>query len=1743
MRRLSAWLLTASLLLSNTSILHVTAADLEDTGQSDVLAIQEVSEQANESQNAGIIWEYAPDHATGGLELTISNSLPLKRSLDITVKVINTNQKLVDEKKITVKSTDESELVVFEKLQSGTYTIVVSAPGFADYRQEIVVNGTVESAEIYTSLLNLGEEQKTDSYQKGKAHPGVYLIGDVDGDGKLTEADKEAIMDAAAGIGNTENADLNGDGIVDITDLQYFTNSWKQMNQIDTQATFCSRVSPEAVKVQTSENTKTEGDLQTLLSGNGGVSLTLQNGREISAENPIEVGFALQSKAQESAGEYTEVEEIGITTGTNGIQSGAVILETSEGEQTFEIENGTVKNPSSRTAAESEIGTQSSETTLKIDLGGKVAVKRVTIRITGAKGNSNLVEISKVEFLNHTENRIPEPDMDIPKNLSYVGEDGSFTLNWEESKNVTAYEVEISSSDKTEVVRTAATTWKVTSFNGKELVSRQKYKVRVQAVNGTWKSGYSDAIQAMTKLETRPDAPDYVKAVGAYKRINVSWKQMDATDGYYVYYREKGTKDYIKSAQLTEMSYEISGLKDKTSYEIYVTGVNEIGESAPSLIAEAATTSVTPAKLPLYKVINESKGTGVLTTHIVSAKQPRGNMVNSTLDSADSAFGVVDDDYNSYFQIADWDEGAYYPEEGKGIHITFDQKYKMNYITFAEAEDLGSYGKASVYYYDEEQKETIAAVVSGIVQKTDANGRKYYAIKLAEPIETNRIRVGVARTGNYRNIVIAEMKFYYYDSLEDDVNALYADDLHTQLKSDVTLKKIEELQKRLDTVDEQSGEYHPEREAIQKVLDNAKGILETPLGEKINISSKITAAKDKHLGFDGLNAWQPLGVSAYAGEQIVVYVGHNSLKTGANTSLRLIATQYHSESSNVSQTIANLKVGRNEVTIPKLQSLAAESGGSLYVEYTGNNEKDQYAVRVSGGVKIPVLNLYGVESEAERTSKITTYISELEAHVNNLENHHNNHHKTAVEGTGAKYDYDEKNCIAGATDIVLDQMMYSVSAKQILNAVSPKATSDSAKILNQSLKAMDDMMELFYQHKGLTAQDETSEKNRMPSQHLNIRYMRMFAGAFMYAAGNHIGIEWDSVGSLVTSEPLQSQNGKYVSGNLFGWGIAHEIGHNINQNAYEVAEITNNYFAQLTTARDTNESVRFKYEDVYEKVTSNTIGRSDNVATQLAMYWQLHLAYDRGYNFKTYETYEEQFNKLFYARVDTYARDTSCAPQPKDIELTLGKDTDQNFMRLASAAAEKDLSEFFVRWGMMPNEETLAYVQQFEKEDRAIYYTNDDNRVYEIENGVSGKLSGMDAVASSSTAVASKNGSNEVELTIQANSSVDTKVVAGYEIARYTYEGGKASRQVVGFAPVSDESGVVKWLDHVSGLNNRVITYEVKAVDRFGYYSLEKEIGKVRISHDGSLDKTMWSVTTNMISEDDAAMDATEKDPCEPTKKPAITRVIDNDYNDNTYVGKAEKEDAFITIDLKQSQAVCGLKYKVTDGEVIRKFTIEVSEDGKQWTKVREDSFEDKTGSHTMYFQNEKEDPWVATYDASYVRLTVKDSKGKNVAITELDILGPSGDSICLGESEENQHNFVGILSKAYEYESGKTIPKGSLVFVGGYKGNPAYNVVLLYDEDGNIIGGQAEDGSINAEQIILAEVPEDGLLGEVSDGTWIYWIEPDKEGNLPTVTGKIRAELYRVDNAMTNNGQRLVSDTLPMEVPDTLGNIELGTE
>ena len=77
-----------------------------------------------------------------------------------------------------------------------------------------------------------------------------------------------------------------------------------------------------------------------------------------------------------------------------------------------------------------------------IDLGTQVAVKQISINVTANRGNKNISEIAKIEFLNNVYKEVPAPNMNIPtiKTLetSTKLHDERITISWEAQPNVTS---------------------------------------------------------------------------------------------------------------------------------------------------------------------------------------------------------------------------------------------------------------------------------------------------------------------------------------------------------------------------------------------------------------------------------------------------------------------------------------------------------------------------------------------------------------------------------------------------------------------------------------------------------------------------------------------------------------------------------------------------------------------------------------------------------------------------------------------------------------------------------------------------------------------------------------------------------------------------------------------------------------------------------------------------------------------------------------------------------------------------------------------------------------------------------------------------------------------------------------------------------------------------------------------------------------------------------------------------------
>ncbi|MCI9532243.1 MAG: carbohydrate-binding protein [Lachnospiraceae bacterium] len=1734
------------------------AAGLPDAGREDASQPDTAKKAGTSDLEASAAQEGEGDDPIieSALEVEVRKSDLFPYQGDVTVQVSGGSQEIPSQ---TLGFGGESFKTAKFVLSPGEYSLSVRAKGFAGYTQAVKVE------EDSVSKLRISPERIVlDQHTYGWLRP-----GDVDGDGNISQNDTKAVLDAIRKGQDTAGCDINGDGRVDIADLQFVVQSLNEKQDAALEVQKNIRVQ----QVQTVEGTTMEGNIEDLLNKTGSVGLKPANPEaEISPQNPVGLEFALADDNADPADipivggmtiyaplEVEDGEDISsaIADGNATVayvdETGAdkelqLPLSVPEAAQAYAVRQTGIRMGLRAAAVEPSV-TVEPDGSLVLDFGTQIAVKRVTITITGTKKTEPLVNIAKVEFVNDMENRIPAPQLDIPTLNALVPGDKCLTASWSRQTNVTGYEVYISgpvkgsSANESQIIPVSVPEHMIGKINDKDMQNFKKYTVKVRSVNGEWRSPWSKEQIGEPKPQKLPAAVDNVTARGDYRSILLSWKDMDDSNGYMVYYKKYDEPDTAYrpvvegfqetkegTGKLDNNNYTITGLEDNVKYAIYVKGWNELGWGPHSLVATAETIDIAMPELPDYKLLNTSKGEGKVSDHIAGASyggSGGAHMVDSPLDEGvkNSAWGLVDNNYGSYWMKQDWDDGVSYEARDKGVTITLDQDYQMNYLAFAAVGNQTAITGTKIWYCNSANPTKEQYMGARPIRRTDTYGNVYYLVKFDATVTANKVRLCIGTTYT-RLLKMGEIRFYRYDSLEDDIMGLYTDEMHTTLRSDVTESTIKALEDRLEIPDKESGEKHPLYQELKLEINTAREILNSNLAPSFEVDNQITAQKDRHLGFGGLNPWQPLGKVAYTGERLLVYVGHNTKRTGDSTNLQLVFTQHHSEANALAKTV-NLRIGRNEITVPQITSNDFERGGQLYVAYTGNSAADKYAIRISGASDIPSLIVNGKTGEA-RTAAIRDYVQKLERYVGTIQAGHEEKHK-GNKNENVDYDYDQTNCILNATDIMMDEMMYSVPATQIWAGI--QNAGDKVTKLDNALKAMEDAMTLFYHHKGLSDSAGTAKgNNALPSQHLNIRYMRMFAGAFMYASGNHIGVEY---GSTV----LSSQN----SMSSFGWGIAHEIGHDINQGTYAVAEVTNNYFAQLLTGKE-----RYTYENVYKKVTSGTIGRASNVFTQLALYWQLHLAYDNQKDDQhVYGTYQDQFDNLFFARVDTYSRNPAKAPQAG---LALNGGTEQNLMRLACAAANKNILPFFERWGMVPDEATIAYAQKYgEPETKALYYITPDARNYRVDNPETPEaptVKGKDAVTASVSAQ-----SNQVKVNIKTNQ--DANLILGYEISRSMVSNGVKETKVVGFAPIQTAASTV-YTDTIYSINNRVMSYEVRAVDKYLNYSNPTDAGSAKIQTEGIIDKSDWTIETTMVSADDVDIELDEEDPDggfnsnggAPGKKVnSIERVLDNDRTDaGTYTGTCTGT-ATITVDMHKSEQVTALKYL---GDALKQVTVEVSQDGTAWTEAKKDyTGLTGTGEQTIWMdslteEGDRRPDFIGTYDARYVRLTItpadtaaqEEGGGSRVSIREIEICGPSGDNLEFMTSADGQP-AVGKLAADYKYgdQAGDVIPAGSLIFTGTYKGNPAYNVVILYDTEGNVIGAKGTE--VHAAQVIFAEVPEHGELGETSNGTWVYYVEPGQwdEKTLSSIKG-VRGELYRVDNALTLEGERIVSDTQVISIP-----------
>jgi hypothetical protein len=917
----------------------------------------------------------------------------------------------------------------------------------------------------------------------------------------------------------------------------------------------------------------------------------------------------------------------------------------------------------------------------------------------------------------------------------------------------------------------------------------------------------------------------------------------------------------------------------------------------------------------------------------------------------------------------------------------------------------------------------------------------------------------------YSAVSLSELMFMEYDpahSLPDNIAALFANELRTQLKAGMAQADIDVLKARLNS-DEINYYLNPETLADELAL--AQELLDTKSSSGVvvdGIQSRSSGADSAKYGQGGSDL-QPLGAAARADQEITVYVSG----IPAGEKLTLWATQFNAEASTWRTQVGELVNGRNILTVPTIGSQATERGGSLYLTYSGSSP-EAIQLHVRRAVDIPVLELsdwYSL-SETARRDRIGAYVDELTAYVSA---------QNITSGSA------QTKCL-NVTELSTPTVLLSLPASAVLGANSADR-SGKAENLYQNVLAWEDIMHICKTTQGINS---TYDKNDMTSRQ-NIRCMQMFAGAFMYAAGSHIGIGYGSCAGMVSGLPIAKLPAGAAANSLFGWGIAHEIGHNMDKLGQ--AEITNNLYSLMVQTFDGKNNTlpsrlenSGKYPAIFTKTAQSQPGASNNVFVQLGLYWQLHLAYDG----KQGDAHGPMwfYNQFFQDwKKGTY----TAGAQSYDDKVAL----------TAAGVVQKDLTEFFERWGMSLSAAAREKLKAYEKEDRALWYLSDQSRRE--------RLAGTKPAAGALTAAAQLKGDNAIEITV---TPAITGQVQGCEIIR----NGKSIAFVL---PGAD--GVVRYEDVIGSGNHRTYQYQVTAYDILGNQIGETaKAGEVRVAYDKLVDPSAYTLT---------------------------------------------RSGGTVTFQFKDPTSISGLKLtgasRPSDGDyeitISANFTGEDKKPVEKTVTARKGSFNagnqavDDKNSYLTYFQKPgagSDDTRIWTYDAKTLTVT---GIPESMADGDIRLISYAGDDVAFWET-----GAVGRLSADYRYGDGANdvIPKDTLVIVGTYRGDPKFSIVKvkgLFTKTTDAGEQTTDERYLNGYALMFAEIPPDSQVSDISDGLFIFVPDVQKEAELQKAEGEeavnrcdgvnllpsqMKAVLSRTDLPNAPDSQRVTAETLWIPSP-----------
>lgn len=1513
------------------------------------------------------------------------------------------------------------------------YNLAFTGTGFQSYHSE----GLILSDYSRGIIIGTGDN--------------TFTYGDLNGDGRVDEADVAVVK----GNLDTNNslADLNGDGVVDISDLAIITMASGATGEAQTYQT--SAILSKVVDIAGAEEglvgTIQNGELASLFTDNGETVQLAANEGETQIVLPIPL----------TAKEGVEVEQVEIVSSTAyPVEKGVVEVETVNGDL-FQV-------PFDESTPDGVYAIQTRDDGRKvvtISLGTRVPVKKITIRVDIVDNQEIVVE--QIKFHKDILPENPVKENTKVQNVKAQAGAEQVTLSWDTFPNITGYKVYYGTSQN-QMTHTLETDRTSCTISNLENLKTYYFAVAPISTAGDqkWEGGKSDVVTATPQPASVPDKPDNVTVTPKDTMLQVTWKPGKDTQYSKVQYRVKGQDEFVVLDGQFQSSTYITGLENGVTYEVQVFGVNIRGNGPVSLTAEGTPEQedIEAPDLPTVNRLDHSV--------IVSATYPTNN-TDTKVSQGQLPGAVYDGDYHTGWVATTW-------WLDKKFTFQFDQPYEMNYFIYVPNLGLDTQNNSGNRYRDyftafelwlngEKVDESKVSF-----EKVDDNS--YFIVKFPRTTVTS-LTVQPRQWDGAGNMSLVEVAFYQYDGLADSIDAMFANGSHTALAAGVDQATIDALRQKASNVDA----YYVDRAVLLDELDNAQQLIN---GEELMVRAGFASrsgAADQKYG-QTASALQPLGISALSNQAISIYVEG----LGDGETATLVQWQQYSEAGAETKRYT-LQNGRNRIYLNQIgNSGSGERGGSLYIEYSGSNaDALELQIRDTSDQKtvvteIPMLNIdptqwYG-KSEEERKSLIRVYVQELQDYV---------------AGLSFPNDSSRRTNIRNVTEIATPSVLLSLPADQVLSGLGGTTASveDATSKLYNAICAWEQLLFLMNKTQGIIGADTDFASYQYPMEtRQNIHFSRMFSGAFMFAAGSYVGIDFNETRAMVTGYPVElTGSGSGIDGDdlngLYGWGIAHEIGHNMDKIGY--AEITNNIYSLVAQTADTGDMVgqsrlEGMYQSIFNKVALGKPGQAGDVFTQLGMYWQLHLAYDEaGSPFDGSGALD--FYNAFFSKWKTGAH--SDAPSKDD--------------RIALIAAEvtgKNLTEFFTRWGMELSEATITTLKGYSEEPRNIWYLNDQSR--------RDRLNGETKAELAAALTAAVENENQVKLTITV--SGDASRVQGYEILR--------NGTPVAFLMGNGQS-TQTYLDTVGAANHMVFTYSVRVIDTLGYEVDQAEAAQVRISYDVTLDASLYDISEYGLNQDTN------------TKNIQITAKDGGVLTTSglKIIGSSIPTDGNYTVTIT-----------TTDGRSVvaksDRFSNSQSEDSflTYWNKPGTDATDTRI--------------WI--YDAVSIVIS---GMPADVSTSNIQLLSYPGDNIAFTEGAS-----IGVLGEDYTYDLGdgqtEVIKAGTVVITGSYRGDPMYNSVRLKAQMQSMKPGSSEvpvvtEQTLSGETILFAEIPDDGAVSTISDGFFVF-IPEDQEsfkqvnedhgdnhaaGNLVMIA--LQAQMWRAEDIYGNN-PRMTSDTLFISVP-----------